>query len=556
MAEKRKDSDVLELITNACAEITKSLEGNKQELSKVLIERLRKDVDSAVSDIVETPVLKKHLSEFDTLCKKHASMVHYLYQTRDLARWEHYIRKVDLCKKVKKLGECAESDLPRIAREFKLVRLHWKDIGSVPHEKSEEIWKEFCGHCDKLQSRISEYYNTQERNREKIAVEKIIICEIAEKIQSSTSWEDNAKKFKDLQKRWREVGFTSPSREKELYIRFRAACDVFFNARKQYYHQAKLEQEDVSSIKFQLCEEAKTIFNLSYSKAHQLIPDLWNRWKAAGSAGKNDRELYERFRGCFDNYYEKLRRQRDENLKIKSQICRELEVLIASVQSGDKQFQDIETECLALKKEWDSTGAMPRSKEQAVIERYFILRKELDSFGSKPQHKDKNILKRSFELERIVSVALDSLSSRKEEIWKKCLSDWKSLNNEEKKYFRNSFDTITTAFESDSDAYYESLLNASNDNLQKRKKICTELENLEVNPEGEAVSKDLAEELTLAIAKNFGSFSNMETSELKAEQIDKIARRWLSVGTVPLKDLPQLYKRFEHAIEKAEKSNF
>ncbi len=52
--------------------------------------------------------------------------------------------KMDLCKEVEKLGECADSDLPRIARELKLVRLRWKDTGSVPHEKSEEIWKEFA----------------------------------------------------------------------------------------------------------------------------------------------------------------------------------------------------------------------------------------------------------------------------------------------------------------------------------------------------------------------------------------------------------------------------
>ncbi len=67
-----------------------------------------------------------------------------------------------------------------------------------------------------------------EENRKEIAVEKIKICEDAEKIQSSTEWEDDAQKFKDLQKRWRDVGFTAPNQEKELYMRFRTACDVFF----------------------------------------------------------------------------------------------------------------------------------------------------------------------------------------------------------------------------------------------------------------------------------------------------------------------------------------
>jgi len=555
MTGKKKTGDALELITKACAEITKCLEGDEQELPKGQVEQLKENITSAISDITKTPTLKKQLLGFDALCKKYASKVHCLYQARDLARWEHYTLKMDLCEEVKKLGECADNDLPRIARELKLVRLRWKDTGSVPHEKSEEIWKEFCEQCDKLQNRISEYYNGMEKNRKEIALEKIKICEDAEKIQSSRNWEDDAGNFKDLQKRWREVGFTAPDQEKELYMRFRTACDVFFNARKEYYHQAKFERENVSSVKFQLCEEAKTIFDLSYSEAHQLIPDLWDRWKAAGSAGKSDRELYERFRGYFDSYYEGLRKQRNENFKIKKKICDELQVLEKSVQSGKKQFQDIKVEYLELKKQWDSTGAMPRSEEQAVIEKYLALDKELDSFGSESQYNDKDILKRSFELEQIVSAALDSLDSKKVETWEKCRSDWDAAESAEKKYFRDSFDAITAAFESDLAEHYEQLLNASNDNLKKRRKICKELENLGITPENGATNESLAEELTLAIAENFGSGSNAKNPELRAEKIEQIAKRWLKAGIVPLKDLPQLYKRFEQAIKSAENLN-
>ena len=133
--------------------------------------------------------------------------------------------------------------------------------------------------------------------------------------------------FKDLQKRWREIGFAGPDQEKELYIRFRATCDVFFYARKEYYQQAKSKRESVTSAKYLLCEEAKTIFDLNYSEAHQLIPELWSRWKLAGSAGKNDRELYERFRGYFDTYYDRLRKPRSVNLGVKKKLCDELRAM-------------------------------------------------------------------------------------------------------------------------------------------------------------------------------------------------------------------------------------
>ena len=549
MTSTTKTSDDFQLLADACAEIKKYLDENKHELPKGRIEQLKKNVTQISSSETQTPDFKKQLAEFNALYKQYTSQVHCLYEARDLARWEHYTLKIDLCKDVKKLAECADSDLSRIARELKLIRLRWKDIGSVPHEKNDEIWNNFCKECNKLQKRIGEYYDGLEEHRHEIAIEKINICEEAEAEQSSNEWADGAQKFKDLQKRWREVGFTAPHQEKELYMRFRKACDIFFDARKKHYHQEKFGKDKVSSAKFKLCEEAKTIFDLSYSDAHKLIPNLWDRWKSAGSAGKNDRELYERFRAYFDTYYEGLRKQRNENLKIKKKICDELEALGKDLESGKKQFEDIKTKYLKIKERWDSTGAMPRSEEQSIIEKHASLSKKLDALVLESQCNSKNILKRSFKLEKIVSVALDSLNSKKIETWEKCQSDWNTAKSTEKKYFSDSFDAISAAFEDGSDEHYEKLLNIFNDKLKERKKICSELENLGAKAEKGAADADLAKELTMAIAHNFGDGSSKNNSEAKNEKLNQIVKRWLKAGTVPLKDLPQLYKRFEQAIE-------
>ena len=549
MTKTTKTSEDFQLLADACAEIKIYLNENKHELSSGRIEQLKKNAAKISSSEAQTPDLKKQLAEFNALYKQYTSQVHCLYEARDLDRWEHYTLKIDLCRDVKKLAEGADSDLPRIARELKLIRLHWKDIGSVPHEKNDEIWHDFCEECSKLQKRIGEYYDGLEEHRHEIAIEKIKICEEAEAVQSSSAWEDGAQTLKDLQKRWREVGFTAPNQEKELYMRFRKACDIFFDARKEHYHQAKFKEDKLSSVKFKLCEEAKTIFDLSYSDAHQLIPNLWNRWKAAGSAGKNDRELYERFRAYFDTYYDGLRKQRNGNLKIKKKLCDELEALDKDLESGKKQFEDIKSKYLKIKKHWDATGDMPRSEEQSIIEKHASLSKKLDALALESQCNSKNILKRSFKLEKIVSAALDSLNSKKIEIWEKCQADWKAAEDTEKKYFSNSFDAISAAFEDGSDEHYEKLLNIFKDKLKERKKICKELENLGIKPKKEVADEDLAKELTMAIIHNFGNGSSENDSESKTEKINQTVTRWLKVGIVPLKDLPQLYKRFEQAIE-------
>jgi hypothetical protein len=552
MTGKKKISDNFEFLTKACVELKDCLENNDTEMPKDRLEMLRKRVSECAENAENTLETGEKIAEFEKLCKEYTSKLHCLYQSRDLARWEHYTLKMDICEEIRRLSECQDQELPRVARELKLIRLRWKDIGSVPHEKSEEIWNEFCSECDKLQERITQYYNRLEEKRNKIAVEKVKICEQAEKIQDSTDWENTAREFKELQKLWRDIGFTAPEKEKELYLRFRASCDVFFDARKAHYQQSKQERDYVSSVKYQLCEEAKNIFELSYSKAHQLIPDLWKRWKTAGSAGKHDRELYERFRGYFDTYYEGLRSQRKENLEIKKQICVELENIKNKIDDGEKTFAELKGDYLELKRRWDSTGAMPRAEEQPVIDEYVSLNKALDAAAGKPVLDNKKILKRSYELEQIASAALESLDEKKMNDWEKYRSQWEAVKSAEKRFFHDSFNAISEAFEKQNDENCEKLITASNENLKKREQICEELESLAEKAKEKTDNTDLAEELTNAIVNNFAEDEVVPDSNPVTEKINALARRWLKAGVVPLEELPGLYKRFEKAMKKAQ----
>jgi chemotaxis protein histidine kinase CheA len=546
---------VLKLINDACSEIKVFLEDENREMEKGRLEELRKNIEDALLEIESDAELETGLAEFNSLCKKYSEKIHFLYQSRDLARWEHYTRKLDLCTEVEKLLKCSDRDLPKVARELKLIRLRWKDIGSVPHEKSEEIWNKFCELSDKLQSRITEYYNELEEKRAAIAVEKIKICEKAEEIQQQTEWEETAQAFKNLQKLWRDVGFTAPDQEKELYMRFRAACDIFFNARKEYYQTIKKEREEINSIKFQLCEEAKTIFELSYSRAHQLIPDLWKRWKEAGSSGKNDRELYERFRGYFDKYYEGLRKQRNENMEAKKELCDEIETILSDVKSGKKILPDIEAKYYQIKAKWEQVGAMPRADEKPVLDRFFKLTKQLDSIVAGPECWNKEVITRSFEIEKVVSKALEALDARKIDEFDKCQEIWSALNCSEKKFFRDCFDEITVAFEDGSSEHGKKLLELSNDNLRKRVEICSELECIGKGAKKEMDNEDLAAELKEAIVNNFGSGAADKTENINDKKINNLIKNWITSGPVPLNELEQVYERFGQAVDSVQISD-
>ena len=61
------------------------------------------------------------------------------YETLDLARWESYTLKLDLCSELERLNAVADAELGKAAKTLNELRDKWKSLGSVPKEKNDEI---------------------------------------------------------------------------------------------------------------------------------------------------------------------------------------------------------------------------------------------------------------------------------------------------------------------------------------------------------------------------------------------------------------------------------
>ncbi|QSH41225.1 DUF349 domain-containing protein [Lentisphaerota bacterium ZTH] len=547
--QELKVEEALKKISDICIEIEEYLKNEDPEGMQSKRAAYELAVKTAIEESGNAEDVKKASHHFDRLLKKHSYQLHQVYQTRDLARWEHYTLKLDLCTQVEALQDTADNELPAAAKKLKLLRKHWKEIGSVPHEKAQEIWDRFRGNCDKLQERISAYYDTLSERREEITVQKVKLCERAEAIQESQEWESTANDFKALQKEWRDIGFTHPEQERELYKRFRAACDVFFNARKEFYRHVKVQREDSLNLKRELCEEAKQLFTLSYGEAHKLIPGLWERWKKAGSAGKEDRLLYEEFRGTFDKYYSDLREQRSGNLEAKKELIKEFEELAGQIKEDDQNVE-VQKEFLKLQQKWHDIGPMPRAEEKPVLDKYRELCARFSKLAGKVRReKEKTLLENCLKLEQILCRGFDAVKAEDSETLAACREEWDEANFHEKSYFEKTFNELC-ALQNDHDAAHK-FINDCAENLKLRKMICLEMEKLAGVDGEENRVQDLAEELSMAIASNFGN-SRQKKERLSPEKAKEFTVRWLRAGMVETAELGPLYERFEKALSAIE----
>ena len=83
---------------------------------------------------------------------------------------------------------------------------------------------------------------------------KEALIQQAEALKDSTDWKKTSEAFIELQKQWKEIGSVSRKKSEALWIRFRAACDTFFDARDKnggnnFYANLKVKKQIIEDIK-------------------------------------------------------------------------------------------------------------------------------------------------------------------------------------------------------------------------------------------------------------------------------------------------------------------
>ena len=102
-------------------------------------------------------------------------------------------------------------------------------------------------------------------------------------MSSSTEWGPTSGKYRDLMTEWKKAGSAPRNVEDKLWKRFRAAQDVFFQARDAA--NAALDEEFAANavVKEQLLVEAEALLPVTdLDKARRALNDIADRWEAAG----------------------------------------------------------------------------------------------------------------------------------------------------------------------------------------------------------------------------------------------------------------------------------
>ena len=238
------------------------------------------------------PVAKEFREEIWDRFKAATAVINKKYQAYFEGQKEKFAEnlqaKTALCEKVEAFAaqEIASSnEWNAISKQIEDIQKEWRSIGFASKKDNQKIYDRFRAACDAFYGRKRDFYSQYKDSMNENLDKKLAIIEKAEALKESKEWKKTTDLFIELQKEWKEIGAVPRKKSEQLWKRFRAACDAFFDAKAK---EGKADNEFYANLKAKraLIEEILA-FEGSDEAAMQ---DFVARWQAIGFVPFKEKE--------------------------------------------------------------------------------------------------------------------------------------------------------------------------------------------------------------------------------------------------------------------------
>ena len=295
-------------------------------------------------------------------------------ELRDLDLKKNYEVKISLCEQAEALA--LETQIVEAFRKLQKLHDEWRETGPVAIEFKEALWERFKEASSRINKRHQEHFETLKAEQTKNLALKSELCEKAEALLtqpllSRKDWNKAGDELLEIQKVWKTIGYAPKKDNNRIYERFRAACDKFFEFKREYYAGQKSEMEQNLLAKQELCEQAETLaMSEDWKHATDEIIALQAKWKKTGAVARRHSDaIWKRFRAACDKFFERkaehfsaVDSEHEENLKAKQALLEEMRA--ADIKAGGfdlvKEFQ----------RRWSQIGFVPIKHKDALQKEY------------------------------------------------------------------------------------------------------------------------------------------------------------------------------------------
>jgi hypothetical protein len=245
-----------------------------------------------------------------------------------------------------KVQEFLEFDSDRITawndktKELLALQKEWEQIGGLPRQVAKEVNKYFWAAFKGFFNNKNRFFKELERKREENLQQKEELVAEAESLKDNENWGDTAERFKELQRRWKEIGPVPEKQRDEVYKRFKAAADAFFERKRSQGKSANAEQEVNLNRKMEIIGQIEKMAATSAQDIEQFLT-LEEEYENIGFVPRNAigkvRESYSAATEKFIQSLKDVSPEDREKLRLQSQLSR-----IKSTPDSDRKLRQKE----------------------------------------------------------------------------------------------------------------------------------------------------------------------------------------------------------------------
>ena len=253
-------------------------------------------------------------------------------------------------------------DVLEVGRErLKAIVEEWKAIRGIDRKTDEALWTRFAAARDAFGRRRGTHFASLDAQRGEARAAKQELIKEAQRLSTSTEWGPTSAAMRGLMDRWKEVPRTGRDGDDDLWKQFRAAQDVFFEARSQSDKQRTDEELANQKLKEEILAEAEKLdVSGDLRGAQNTLRKLQERYDAVGHVPRGvmrsleDRmqAVEQKVRGAADTSRARTAPENPMVTSMRAAVTKAEEQLAKAEAAGDKGRIEEAKANLATRQEW------------------------------------------------------------------------------------------------------------------------------------------------------------------------------------------------------------
>lgn len=214
--------------------------------------------------------------------------------------------KTRLCEQVEALdfsGLKTYAAWDAMTKQIMELQAQWKEIGFASRKANNALFQRFRQTCDRFFTAKGEFFKEMKDTLAQNLARKTALCERAEALKDSTDWRKTTDEMVALQKEWKTIGAVAKKHSDAVWTRFMAACDAFFDHKKEVTGSQRATEQGNLKAKTAIIDELKALMaedapaDTDKPAMQARLREMRDRWQAIGHVPFRIKDvIYDEFR--------------------------------------------------------------------------------------------------------------------------------------------------------------------------------------------------------------------------------------------------------------------